>query len=324
MVEYEPGEELLERYRVRACIRRGVRARVYLADDLKAERQVRVRVLDPRGARAIIDRLGQEARVLARLRHTNLARVLAFGIIEGTWPCVVTEDIDGVRLADRIGEAGPAPWQDAVTVVTGSLGGVAAMHEAGILHRHLAPHNILLMRGKRTVKLVDLGYPAPPSVVGEDVPEASLVAALRFLSPEQILGRDVDPRVDVYAAGCVLYYALTGRLPFADNSLDGMLEAKARAASLAPPLAPPGRPEIPREIRDVVMGAVSHDPEERPANASQLARELHRARTMALGGSQRQTDRFNVPEGRARSGRRAAVMPTIPRSSVVPEPGGED
>jgi serine/threonine protein kinase len=173
------------------------------------------------------------------------------------------EYVDGETLAELVARAGPRPPAEAAELAIQICRGLAAVHEAGLVHRDVKPQNLLLRRDG-VLKLGDFGI-----AVGADATRlttaGTVLGTAAYLAPEQARGEEVTAATDLYGAGAVLYELLTGRPPRSATSLAEL----AAPGKIAPP--PPGTPAA---LATVVRRCLAADPAERPRSAAALAREL--------------------------------------------------
>jgi serine/threonine protein kinase len=263
------------RYRLDRVLGHGGMASVYLAHDTELERPVAVKVLSE--ALAVDDgfrrRFEREARLAARLSHPNLVGVYDAGVDEGR-PFIVQEYVEGETLSDLLARRGHVPPDEARGLALQAAGALAHVHAAGLVHRDVKPHNLIL-RGDGTLKLADFGI-----ATGADATALTQVGTIlgtaAYLAPEQALGEEVSSAADVYSFGAVLYELLTGRPPFAAESLAELAE-KQRRMEITP--VADLEPGVPRDLEDVVMRCLARIPEYRPT-AAQLTTELSATRPL--------------------------------------------
>jgi predicted ATPase len=216
------------RYRVVGVVGEGGMGRVHLAEDETLRRKVALKVLkstDPSSRRRFL----REARAAARVSHPKLCPIYEVGEHDGQ-PYIVMELIAGETLATRL-RRGPLPASEAVALALDLLEGLAALHEAGVIHRDVKPSNLFLTpHGGR---LVDFGlaHEAPGELAshsdssGELTTPGLVVGTPGYMAPEQVLGHAVDARADVFAAGALLFEALTGRRTFGGENAAAVLSA---------------------------------------------------------------------------------------------------
>ncbi|MGZ7031037.1 MAG: serine/threonine-protein kinase, partial [Thermoanaerobaculia bacterium] len=155
--------------------------------------------------------------------------------------------------------------------------GLDAAHEQGIIHRDIKPQNVLIdHRGE--IKLMDFGI-ARMAEAPEAMTQAGLIVGTpHYMSPEQVQGKQLDSRSDVYSVGVLMYEMLVGRRPFESSSLTGVLTAHITET---PRLPIEIRPEVGREISDIVMRCLAKDPQKRYANAAELLQDLDQVQVVA-------------------------------------------
>jgi DNA-binding beta-propeller fold protein YncE len=237
-------------YRLDALIARGGMGVVYRATHLALERPVALKVIARQyaGDEAFRSRFLRESRLAASLDHP--AAVPVYDAREEDGELIVAMRlIEGGDLKQRIGSDGRLPPEQAVALLGQIAGALDAAHAAGIVHRDVKPHNILL-EGERAY-LTDFGL---AKALGDSgvLSGASVVGTVEYMSPEQWRGERVGPPADVYALGCVLYESLTGVAPYSRR--------EGEAAG----------PELPRGLDEVIERAVAKDPVERYATAGEL------------------------------------------------------
>jgi tRNA A-37 threonylcarbamoyl transferase component Bud32 len=203
------GERLGNEFEILELLRQSSFGNTYRARQPSLDRDVAVRVLDPRAiSEASLGRFLADAERLKGMHHPNVVQVYSIGWDQKT-PYVVTELLAGHPLSQTASEL-PAPARLHVLIQVAE--GLSAMHAAGIVHRGLSPSSVLLT--ETTVKISDLGLSGRLGQMTHDTQERLGSAAGEYLSPEQILGSDITPASDMFAFGVMLYEAITGRHPF--------------------------------------------------------------------------------------------------------------
>jgi eukaryotic-like serine/threonine-protein kinase len=265
--------QTISHYRVIRKIGAGGMGVVYLARDLRLERDVAVKVLpegviaDPAGRK----RFRNEALALARLNHPNICSVFDFDT-DGGSDFLVMEFVPGVSVNEKLHMA--TPFLGEVSSLGLQLAsGLAAAHDQGVIHRDLKPGNLRVTPDGR-LKILDFGL--AKFFHPEAGPEATLSAAdttnisgtIPYMSPEQLRGDALDARTDIYAAGAVLYELATGRRPFPERQLARLIDD---ILNNDPPPASRINREVSPELESVLRKALAHRPEDR----YQTARELH-------------------------------------------------
>ncbi|MEV5865234.1 protein kinase [Streptomyces tendae] len=269
------------RFRVGRVIGRGNMGEVHQAEDLQApegspERTVAVKTvlrsrtgseIDTGGDTKAVQRFSREVRIMRRLLHPNIARLVAGGIDEdaGGRPYLAMEFLDGETLRDLVEEEPQLPVSWAAAIGAQIAAGLATAHAAGIVHRDLKPANVMLTQGG-TVKVLDFGM---GSVV-DDPDQTALtstgvsVGTARYMAPEQCLAKQVTQAADLYALGCVLYEMLVGVPPFTSES---RYELADRHVNQQPAPMRVIRGEVPVELARLVERLLAKDPADRPADA---------------------------------------------------------
>lgn len=271
------------RYVVRGVLGSGASSVVYDAEHRATGRRVALKTLHAALASSETVRLRfrREMRVLGALRAPNLVGAIDAGALDDGSPFLVLERLDGPSLASLL-ERGPIGLAPAIEIVRGVLEALVVLHGEGIVHRDIKPENIVIHRGAAgpVVKLLDLGVCAfiedldglrHAGRPGKLTHDGDWVGTPCYMSPEQIDGRRVDARTDVYGAAVVLYECLVGRTPFeADTTLD-VVTAVQRRPVLPVSVA---RPSCPWEVDALVLRALARDAATRPQCAADFSRAL--------------------------------------------------
>ena len=269
----EAGEKALGRYIVEGVLGKGAMGEVYLAKHELLDMPVAVKVSLTADSDDLRERFEREAKLMARVRHTNVVQILDYGFLSGGEPCIVMEFLDGKELADA---KKPAPWRLAIDCVSQILEGLEAVHAAGVLHRDLKPSNVVMVgeRG-RVAKLVDFGIVRPESRGEMRLTQTGmLIGTPAFMSPEQLLGLDdITSATDVYAAGLILYELLQGSLPFGD-SMNAIM--KRLRHDIPAPMASSNAKKWPAALTDVLLEMLAAEPGDRPTprKARQRLRDI--------------------------------------------------
>jgi serine/threonine-protein kinase len=262
------------RYHVRSRIAHGGMATVYLATDTRLDRQVALKVMHAELARDgdFVARFIGEAKSVARLSHPNIVAVFDQGA-DGSYLYLAMEYVPGRTLRALQRERGWLPWSEALEVLEPVLAGLAAAHQAGIVHRDVKPENVLLTADGR-VKVVDFGLARASAAMG-NTQAGMIIGSVAYIAPEQVTGAVTDARTDVYAAGVMLFELLTGRQPFTGESPLAVAYAHVNADVPAPSEWVGG---IPPAVDQLVRAATSRDPRWRPADAGAFLRAVRALR----------------------------------------------
>jgi hypothetical protein len=259
-----PGETVLGRHRVEALLGEGSAGEAYRATDLDGGGPVvlkRTRRLDAAGVRVLL----AEAQAVSGLGHPRIVRLLGQGRHQGE-PVLVLEHLAGGSLAMRLAD-GPLPAREAVAIALDLLDALEAAHAHGLVHRDVKPSNVLL-DGAGRAKLGDFGAAAPAA---DDLGPALQAGSLRYLAPEQALGRSADHRADLYAAAVVLQEMLTGRHPVPADLSAGEARRRIAAGLLEPPEG------VPPRLAAVLRRGLRKAPSRRFQSAAEFRRALQAA-----------------------------------------------
>jgi serine/threonine protein kinase len=262
---FAPGTLLDGRYRIIGLLGKGGMGEVYRADDLRLGQPVALKFL-PDGLRDEPVRLAQfhnEVRTARQVSHPNVCRVYDIGEVEGV-PYISMEYVDGENLATSLRRIGRFPEDKAADIARQLCAGLAAAHQRGVIHRDLKPANVML-DGAGRVRIMDFGLAAAGRI--DDV-RAGTPA---YMAPEQLLGREVTQRSDIFALGLVIYELFTGRRAYTANTI-GDLVNQHESRSFAPPSEVVSA--IDSAIDHIILRCLDPDPDRRPASALAVAAAL--------------------------------------------------
>ncbi|HEX9042723.1 MAG TPA: Stk1 family PASTA domain-containing Ser/Thr kinase [Trebonia sp.] len=293
------GRMLDGRYHVRARIAHGGMATVYLATDIRLDREVALKVMHADLVRDadFVSRFIGEAKSVAKLSHPNIVGVYDQAM-DGQYLYLVMEYVPGRTLRALLRERGWLPWQEALSVMDPVLAGLAAAHRAGIVHRDVKPENVLITADGR-VKVVDFGLARASAAVG-NTRAGMIIGSVSYIAPEQVTGAPTDARTDVYAAGIMLFEMLTGRVPFSGESPLAVAYAHVNGDVPAVSTLAGG---IPPGVDQLVGSATSRDPQLRPQDAEVFLRVARGLRGIAdpvepaVAGSWAQAPAVTTPFG---------------------------
>ncbi|MFD8332942.1 protein kinase [Streptomyces solisilvae] len=276
------SHELIDgRFRIGNAIGKGNMGEVHRAEDLQAAegapgRGVAVKTIlrrrtgtriDTAADPKAVERFAREVRIMRRLDHPNLTRLIAGGVAEDNdgLPYLAMEFLDGETLRDLVEEERQLPISWAAAIGAQIADGLAAAHTAGIVHRDLKPANVILTQGG-TVKVLDFGM----GRIVDDPDETRLtstgvsVGTARYMAPEQFRANQVTQAADLYALGCVLYEMLVGVPPFTSES---PYELARKHVGEAPTPIAVIRTGVPAELARLVDRLLAKDPADRPVDA---------------------------------------------------------
>jgi serine/threonine protein kinase len=303
-----PGTVLDGRYRIEEEIARGGMGIIYRATHLTLDLPRAVKLITPQFARdrRYLERFRIEATAAARVEHPNVVAVHDFGEFDGS-PYLVMQYVEGVDLERLVAREGPLAPRRALALLAQIADGLDAAHAMGVVHRDVKPGNILVVGepGSERALLTDFGL-AKQLTAGPGGQSELFGGTLEYAAPEQLAGKEVDPRTDVYSLACVLLFMVTGRTPGI-----GHLWGQSEEAP------------IPPEVEDVIARARSGDPEARYASAHEFARAVFAAakRTSPTARTPRTTE-VTAPRSSGETRLRARpVRPTPPPEEPEPEPG---
>jgi hypothetical protein len=262
-----PGAMFADRFRILSIAGRGGFGTVYRAHDERTAQDVALKVIHD--GTADLQRFEREAELLATVRHPNVVSYVAHGLTEDGDPYLAMEWLEGIDLAHRLAMGAPSV-QEALTIAVRAAQGLAAAHALGIVHRDVKPSNLYLVGSAYDdVRVIDFGVaraPAPASVL---TATGAVIGTPAYMAPEQARGaRDLTPRVDVFALGCVLFECLTGAPPFVGQNAQALL---ARLLSGNAPRLSERRPDVPPGLDALLARMLAHDPADRFSDASVLA-----------------------------------------------------
>ena len=237
---------------------------VYGGHDKHLDRHVAVKFLQlPGGPDDELERrFVREARILARLEHPGAPVLYDFGIFERRLYQVM-QFIDGVTVADVVGEQGPLPVPWAAAIAAQACAVLSAAASLGICHRDLKPTNLMLCPDG-SVKVLDFGLAMLREAdVLQFTRTGQILGTPAYMAPEQITGGVAEPRSDLYALGCVLHEMLTGRQLFTGPTAYVVFDKQVKEQ-------PPSVSGVPSELDDLIQRLLAKDPEKRPADANEL------------------------------------------------------
>lgn len=274
------GMELEERYRILRLIGQGGMGAVYEARHIRLNARVAVKVLDPRLAQDPRERKRflREARSAVRIQSDHVVKISDFGEEPTTF--FVMEFLEGQDLDALLGERGRLDWPEARRLVLPVVHALHAAHDVGIVHRDVKPSNIFLTRrpdGSELVKVLDFGIAKVVDTASEThgvTRTNEVIGTLSYIAPEQVLGRAVDRRTDIYSLGIVLFQLLSGAPPFRGSTAYEICDQHIRAPR--PNLADLV-PSVPPAVSEVVRRAMASDARDRFPNMMVLARALEEA-----------------------------------------------
>jgi len=280
-------------YRILNLIGKGGMGRVYAAEDSRLHRKVALKVLPAEATQQPerVRRFEQEARAVSALNHPNILTIYEVGELEGTH-YIATELVDGDTLRHRVGAR--TPLRKILDIAVQAASALAAAHAAGIVHRDIKPDNIMV-RPDGLVKILDFGLAKLTEAAG--ILDENMATALSepgrvmgtwmYMSPEQVRGKDVDSRSDIWSLGVVIYELVCGRSPFvAATATDTIVSIVDRE-----PVSPAEfGVEVPEELDRILSRALAKDREQRYQSIKDMWLDLKQlSQEMELGTITRMT-----------------------------------
>jgi serine/threonine protein kinase len=266
---------------------RGGMGVVYLAQQSRPHRQVAVKTLllslmpDPERRRRFLERFRREADAVAALDHANILPIYEYGE-QGDVAYLVMPYVAGGTLRDRVERKGQLPLPEVAGFLAQAAAALDYAHTHGVIHRDVKPQNMLLYPDKRLM-LSDFGIAKVAEQAASDgematVPQLTtmghVVGTPDYIAPEQAMGHQVDARADIYSLGVVLFYLVTGRVPFAGGQ---PMTVAAKHVSEAPPPPRQFRPDLPSAAERVILRALAKNPADRYRSAGELSQAFRAA-----------------------------------------------
>ena len=262
---FAPGEVLAGRYRIVGLLGRGGMGEVYRADDLTLGQAVALKLLPEALARDPdrLERFFNEVRVARQVTHPSVCRVYDLGEAEGAH-FLSMEYVDGENLASLLRRIGRLPPAKALEIARQVADGLGEAHARGVLHRDLKPENVML-DGEGRARITDFGLAGlAESFSGDEVRSGTPA----YMAPEQLAGREVSARSDVFSLGLVVYELVTGRRAFAGRSLAELLHQHQQGG---PPAPSDLVPDLDPAVERVIQRCLDPDPRRRPPSARVVA-----------------------------------------------------
>jgi serine/threonine-protein kinase len=295
------------RYRMERKIGEGAAAEVFLAHDSVLNRKVALKSLRPQFAAdpGFRVRFEREAQAAARFNHPNIIAIFDVGEDRGL-PYIVMEYVDGDTLRTIIDQEAPIHADDVAILVEQVAAGLDYAHQRGLVHRDIKPHNILVDH-QGLAKVVDFGI--AKGLNDEALTDAAEgIGTVQYISPEQASGLMATPESDIYSLAVVAFEMLTGQLPFDSETAIGI--AMRHVNDPAPDPAEID-PNIPHEVADIILRALSKDPTHRFPTAGEFARVLTAWRSYT-------PEDWKAARVRASTGSFPRQIPTPPAFSATP------
>ena len=273
--QFAPGQKI-DRYEVVSLIGRGGMGEVYLATDEKLNRRIALKLLPANYTRDKyrLRLFQQEAQAASALNHPNILTIHELGEVDGRH-FIATEFVDGETLRQRL-NGRPLTTHETLEIAIQIASALASAHQAGIVHRDIKPENVML-RPDGYIKLLDFGLakltehnertPATRAVDDADLSSDLVMGTVKYMSPEQARGTNVDGRSDIFSLGVVLYEMVAGRTPFRGETASDLIAAILNENPLPPANAPD-------ELQSIIRKALHKDKEQRYSAIQDLLADL--------------------------------------------------
>jgi serine/threonine-protein kinase len=281
MVEPDISGRSLGDFRLLRRLGRGAMAEVYLAEQCSLHRQVAVKVLKSQLASdaTYVKRFQREAQAAASLVHANIVQIHEVGCIDGAY-FIAQEYVQGMNLRQWVTRHGTTDLRMALIVMRQVAAALAKAAEQGIVHRDIKPENIMLARTGE-VKVADFGLARLPAAEGVDLTQVgTTLGTPLYMSPEQVEGKPLDPRSDLYSLGVTCYYMLAGTLPFSGETA---LAVAVQHLKKPPEPLENRRCDLPPALCRMVHKMLAKAPENRYQSARELLRDLRQLQQEHLG-----------------------------------------
>ena len=262
---FEPNQVLASRYRIQRLLGKGGMGAVYLADDEVLHELVALKVISSAFSAdeaGLVARFRREAAAARKVSSPFVIRIHDLGEARPGLLYLSMEYFAGRTLTELIAQRGVVPMKDTQDILTQICTGLEAAHQAGVIHRDLKPGNVLV--GERgAVKIIDFGLAT--TLVGDNLTATgAILGTPHYMAPEQVRGKPVDARADIYSLGALAYHLVTGRPPFTGENAIAVGFAHCSETPDAPRTL---RRDCPPALDAAIMAALAKSPADRPASA---------------------------------------------------------
>lgn len=261
------------RYQVLKELGRGGMGIVFQAHDKQLKEQVAIKILSPLLSNnpEALERLKREVSAARRVTHQNVIRIHDIAEISGL-QYVSMEYFQGLTLKEYIGQSGTLSVQQAFNIAAQICEGLEAAHRQSVIHRDLKSQNIII-NSSNQIKIIDFGLAHTGHLTGMTA-TGLIMGTPEYMAPEQVAGKKVDERADIYSLGVILYELFTGRVPFTGESA---IAVGFKQLKEAPPSPAALNPQLPPVVEKVLLRALQKDPLQRYRSVSELKAELETA-----------------------------------------------
>lgn len=269
------------RYQILKELGRGGMGIVFQAQDKQLNEQVAIKILSPMLSNnsEALERMKREVSSARRITHPNVIRIHDISEVAGL-NFVSMEYFNGISLKEQIKKTGPMSLMQAFNIASQVCDGLEAAHRQGVIHRDLKSQNIIINSAGQ-IKIIDFGLAHTAHLEGMTA-TGLIMGTPEYMAPEQVAGKKVDERADLYSLGIILYEIFTGSVPFHGDSAIAV-GFKQMKEDPAPPRSLNG--QVPEQVEQVILKALSKEPLMRYRSAGELKEELERAVLQKAGVS---------------------------------------
>jgi len=267
------AQALEVRYQILKELGRGGMGIVFQAHDKQLNEQVAIKILSPLLSNdpEALERLNREVSAARRITHSNVIRIHDIAEINGLH-YVSMEYFPGISLKEHIKKSGALSLMQAYNIATQICDGLEAAHRQGIVHRDLKSQNIIIHPSNQ-IKIIDFGLARTSHLEGMTA-TGLIMGTPEYMAPEQVSGKKVDERADIYSLGIILYELFTGSIPFTGDSA---IAIGFKQLKDDPPKPRERNPQLPADVERVILHALEKDPFMRYTSVGELRTELERA-----------------------------------------------
>ncbi len=270
--ELTTGSTFAERYQIIEELGKGGMGKVYKADDIELREKVALKLIKPEisADKNTVERFQNELKFARKIVHKNVGRMYDLGKEEGNY-YITMEYVEGQDLKGLIRQSGQLAIGTTISIAKQICEGLAEAHKLGVVHRDLKPSNIMIDRDGQ-VRIMDFGIAR--SLRGKGITGAGVIIGTpEYMSPEQVEGKDVDQRSDIYSLGAILFEMVTGRVPFeGDTPFTVGVKHKSEIPSDPREL----NAQVPEDLSRVILKCLEKDKEARYQSAGEMRSELSR------------------------------------------------
>jgi eukaryotic-like serine/threonine-protein kinase len=291
----EPGEDFGTRFRIEKLLGAGGMGKVYKAFDKELSRMVALKTLQPElvSDPTVIQRFKQELLLASKISHKNILRIHDLNDFEGT-KYITMAFIEGRDLSQILKEEGPLSLDRCLKIIRQLCEALDAAHSEGVVHRDFKPHNVLVGKDDQ-VYVSDFGLATSLESAQMGMTRSgAVVGTPRYMSPEQVEGKRVDSRTDIYSLGIVFYEMVTGQVPFSGESTWQLMYQRVQQTPIDVKQV---KPDLPDYIARVIMHCLEKDPANRYQSAKEIVADLDANRSPSLSTTYApsRTMQINIP-----------------------------